>query len=93
MLEAEEILLDVEDGNRGGIEKIEGRVTPTHREVTLDATQQESVAFSELDAQYPQRPWRFDEKPQSAGSFCSPVTHPALSESFGRAQLVKSALI
>lgn len=43
--------LDVDEGNNGGTEKIDGRVTPVHRLVTLEVTQHESVAFGELDAQ------------------------------------------
>jgi hypothetical protein len=43
--------VEVEDGNNGGTENIGGKVTPSHRVVTSDATQQESVAFGELDAQ------------------------------------------
>ena len=42
---------DVEVGNRGGMEENVGRVTPSHRFVTLELMQQESVAFGELDAQ------------------------------------------
>jgi len=41
----------VDEGNKGGMEDVIGRVTPEHRWVTLDATQQESVALGELDAQ------------------------------------------
>ena len=75
------------------MEVVEGKVTPGHRLVTLDAEQQESVAFGELVAQYPQRPERLVENPQSFDSFSSPVTQPVLNESDGSAQLVKSALI
>ena len=51
MLVADGEVLEVDDGNSGGTEKIEGRVTPSHRLVTFDVTQHESVAFGELDAQ------------------------------------------
>ena len=47
---ADEVLL-VEEGKRGGIEEVIGRVTPEHRVVTFEPTQQESVAFGELAAQ------------------------------------------
>ena len=84
---------EVDEGKSGGMEDVDGRVTPVHRRVTLDAAQQESVAFGELDAQYPQRPWRFEENPQLLGSFSAPVTHCWLRELLGKAQLVKSARI
>ena len=47
---------EVEDGNNGGTENIGGTVTLSHRAVTSEATQQESVAFGELAAQYPHNP-------------------------------------
>jgi len=51
------VALDVELGNKGGIEVANvGKVTPLHRVVTLELMQQESVAFGELVPQYPQRP-------------------------------------
>ena len=53
---AEGDALDVDEGNSGGTEKIEGKVTSSHRLVTFEVTQHESVEFGELDAQYPQRP-------------------------------------
>ena len=65
----------VDEGNNGGIEDVDGRVTPVHRRETLDAAQHESVALGELDAQYPQRLWRFEEKPQLLASFSAPVMH------------------
>lgn len=70
-----------------------GSSTPTQRVVTLEPTQHESVAFGELAAQKPHKPWRLDEKPQSYGSFSAPVTHVALRESLGKEQVVKSARI
>jgi len=70
-----------------------GSTTSLHREVVFEKTQQESVAFGELAEQYPHRPLRFVEKPQSTGSFCSPPTQLPDRESAGRAQLVKSARI
>jgi len=42
---------DVELLNSGGMEEKVGKVTPSHRLVTLELMQQESVAFGELDAQ------------------------------------------
>ena len=51
----------VEDGNSGGIETVEGWGMPVHRLLTLESTQQESVAFGELVAQNAQRPCRFVE--------------------------------
>ncbi|KAL8691154.1 MAG: hypothetical protein Q9218_003551 [Villophora microphyllina] len=83
----------VDEGKRGGNEEVMGSVTPAQRAVTFEPTQQESVAFGELAAQYPHSPWRFVEKPQLLGSFSSPLTHRVLSESLGKAQLVKSARI
>lgn len=44
------LLLDVEVNKFGTVEKT-GSVTPVHRPVALDVTQQESVAFSELPRQ------------------------------------------
>ena len=85
--------VEVEDGKSGGIEVEEGKMTPGHRFVTFEAAQHESVAFGELDAQYPQRPCRLVEYPQFCCSFSSPVIHAPLSESLGKAQSVKSALI
>ena len=93
VLLAEGEVLDVAEGNSGGIENIWGRVTPLHLLVTFDVTQHESVAFGELDAQYLHKPGRFEAKPHSCDSFWSPVMHSTLSELLGRAQLVKSALI
>lgn len=56
VLDADGEAEDVEEGNNGGTENIGGMVTPSHRPVTFEATQQESVAFGELSAQYPHRP-------------------------------------
>ena len=47
---------DVDDGKRGGIDVKDGSVTPEHLLFTLAPSQQESVAFGELEAQKPQRP-------------------------------------
>lgn len=47
---------DVVEGKNGGMLEMIGKVTPEQRFVTFDPTQQESVAFGELEAQYPQRP-------------------------------------
>ena len=69
VLDADGEAEEVEDGNKGGTENIGGMVTPSHRLVTFEATQQESVAFGELSAQYPHRPGRLVEKPQSTCSF------------------------
>ena len=53
---AEGLLALVEDGNKGGKEEVSvGKTTPTQRSVTLEAAQQGSVAFGELEAQWPQR--------------------------------------
>ncbi len=93
VLVAEGEVLDVAEGNNGGIENMAGKVTPLHLPVTFDVTQHESVALGELDAQYRHRPGRFEEKPHSSDSFWSPVMHSTLSELLGSAQLVKSALI
>lgn len=93
VLLAEGEVLDVGEGNSGGMENIWGKVTPLHLLVTFDVTQHESVAFGELDAQYLHNPGRFEAKPHSCDSFSSPVMHSTLNESLGRAQLVKSALI
>ena len=57
---AEGVLLAVVDGNNGGIDDSVGKVTPWHRLFTFDPIQHESVAFGELDAQYPQSPCRFE---------------------------------
>ena len=45
------VLLEVEDGKSGGREVVEGKVTPGHRLLTLDAEQHESVELGELVAQ------------------------------------------
>ena len=88
---ADGLVVDVDDGKRGGIEVVDGRVTPGQRLVTFDVSQQESVALGELVAQKPHRPCKLVEKPQSSDSFASPVRQPVLRESEGSAQLVKSA--
>lgn len=69
VLDADGEAEEVAEGNNGGTENIGGMVTPSHRLVTFEATQQESVAFGELSAQYPHRPGRLVEKPQSTCSF------------------------
>ena len=51
VLVGDDVELDVEEGNRVGIEVTVGRVTPTQRLLTLDPLQHESVAFGELAAQ------------------------------------------
>lgn len=56
VLDADGEAEEVEDGNNGGTENIGGTVTLSHRAVTSEATQQESVAFGELVAQYPHNP-------------------------------------
>lgn len=56
VLDADGEAEEVEEGNNGGTENMGGMVTPSHRLVTFDATQQESVAFGELAPQYPHRP-------------------------------------
>ena len=56
VLDADGKAEEVEEGNNGGTENIGGIVTPSHRLVTFEATQQESVEFGELSAQYPHRP-------------------------------------
>lgn len=86
-------LPSVEEGKSGGIEDVMGNSTSTQRLVALEPTQHESVAFGELAAQKLHKPCRLVEKPQSLGSFSAPVTHLALSESLGKAQVVKSARI
>lgn len=45
------VLLDVEDGKRGGMEVKVGSVTPGHLLFTFAPSQQVSVALGELDAQ------------------------------------------
>ena len=52
---------EVEEGNSGGIETVDGSGMPVHRLLTLASTQQESVAFGELVEQNAQRPGRFVE--------------------------------
>ncbi len=80
--------------NRGGIEvTLAGIVYPVHMPVTFDMAQHESVELGELEAQYPQRPCTFVEKPQFLGSFAAAVMHEPVRESAGSAQLVKSARI
>ena len=51
LLVAVGVLLEVEEGNSGGRDAVDGNVTPGHLLVTLDPTQQESVALGELVAQ------------------------------------------
>ena len=79
----------------GGIDVLlkVGRTTPSQRDSAFDPTQQESVALGELASQKRQSPCKLLLKPQSFGSLRSPGIHSTLSESAGRAQLVKSALI
>ena len=44
-----------------------GRVTPLHRVVVLENTQQESVEFGEVSEQYEHSPPKFEPKPQLSG--------------------------
>ncbi len=69
VLDAEGTAEEVDDGNNGGTENIGGTVTPSHRVLTSEVTQHESVALGELAAQYPHKPGRLVEKPQSTCSF------------------------
>ena len=48
---AVEVLLDVDDGKRGGMDVKVGSVTPGHLLFTLAPSQQVSVALGELVAQ------------------------------------------
>ena len=59
LLEGPELALAV--GKSGGIDEVVGSLTPGHRDVTLEAEQQESVAFGELAAQWAQSPGRLVE--------------------------------
>ena len=52
----EGVVVAVCDGNSGGIEDVGGNLIPSHRVVTFEATQHESVAFGELAAHSEQRP-------------------------------------
>ena len=49
------VLFDVDDGKRGGMEVKVGSVTPVHLPFTFAPSQQVSVAFRDLVAQYTQR--------------------------------------
>ena len=51
LVDADGLLLDVEDGNSGGMDVIVGSITPGQRLVTFDPMQHESVALGELEAQ------------------------------------------
>jgi len=84
---------EVEEGNSGGIEVVVGKWTFVHRDSARALAQHESVPFGELFAQYEQSPAKFERYPQSFGSFKTPVIQVPLSESAGKAQLVKSARI
>ena len=44
----DEVALAVAVGNNGGMELVDGRVTPGHLRLTSDAAQQESVELGEL---------------------------------------------
>ena len=48
---AEDPLLDVELGKSGAMVLVVGRVTSSHRELTSELMQQESVELGELEAQ------------------------------------------
>lgn len=88
--------VDVEDEeNRGAMDDVAmtGKTTPEHLVSVFEKTQQESVAFGELDAQYPQSPLILSAKPQLVGSFVTPSMQVPVSELAGRAQFVKSARI
>ncbi len=50
-LDGDAVLLEVDDGKKGGKEVVDGNVTPGHRLVTFAPTQHESVALGELVAQ------------------------------------------
>lgn len=69
-----------------------GNITPLQRDVVSEKTQQESVAFGELAAQYEQSPAVLSVKPQLSGSFSTPSMQVEPIASAGRAQFVKSAL-
>jgi hypothetical protein len=86
-------LVDVFEGKRGGMDVVVGKCTPSHLFSTLEFTQQESVAFGELDAQKEHSPGRFDAYPQSFGSFSTATTQDLLKDAGGIEQSVKSALI
>jgi hypothetical protein len=58
LLVAEGTPVEVDEGKSGGIEVEVGNLTPTHRLLTSEPMQQESVAFGELAAQYPHSPGR-----------------------------------
>ena len=89
----DDVTPEVAVGKRGGKEVVGESLTPGHLDVTLEATQHASVALGELAAQCAHSPGKFVEYPQFCASLRSPVTHPALSESDGSAQFVKSARI
>jgi hypothetical protein len=68
------------DENKGGMDDVTGRLTPTQRASTRELTQQESVAFGELAPQNMQRLWRLEPKPHSLGSLSTASTQAPLSE-------------
>lgn len=70
-----------------------GSLTFEHLVSVPEFTQHESVEFGELAAQYEHRLGRLLLKPQLLGSFWTPGMQFGPSESFGRAQVVKSARI
>jgi hypothetical protein len=70
-----------------------GNETPWQRVSVPENKQQESVALGELVAQYEHKLGRLSMNPQLSGSLAAPLTQFAVSESFGKAQSVKSARI
>lgn len=68
------------DENRGGMDEVTGRSTPTQRDSTLEFTQHESVEFGELAPQNMQRLCRLVPNPHSLGSLSTASTQAPLSE-------------
>jgi hypothetical protein len=72
---------------------VTGSLTLEHLVSVLEFAQHESVEFGELAAQYEHKLGRLLLKPQLFGSFWTPWMQLPLNESFGNAQVVKSARI
>ena len=71
----------------------DGIVTFEHRVAAFEFVQQVSVELAEVEAQYAHSPRTFDRNPQLLDSFSAPVMQVTVSESAGRAQIVKSERI
>jgi len=82
-----------DDGNRGAMEVVVGRWTPTHLGSTFEFRQQELVSFKVLVLQNEHKPCKLDWKPHSAFSLTDASMQLPLRARSGLEQMSKSDLI